>query len=100
MVSAPQSGQVDSGLPREGGLAVCDGRRWFSQQGVCRGLGEILGNELFVDPGFFSASWGFRRYLNKEIAVVRGWSAVDVPGGGVSVVEMVAGMLRVGNSGK
>ena len=63
-------------------------------------MGEILRNEIFLDERFFSMSWGFRRYLTKEIAVVRSWSAVDVPGGGVSVVEMVAGMLGVGSSGK
>ena len=60
MVTAPQPGQMDSGVPREGGLRVSYRWGWFPQHGIGWDLRQVFTHKLFVDPGFFSSSWGYR----------------------------------------
>ena len=47
-------------------------------------------------PGLLKSSLRSRGYLAVQIAVVDGRCSMDVPGGLRSVVQVIAGMVRVG----
>ena len=62
-------------------------------------MGQVLSDELLMDPGLFGPSWGDRRDLTEETAVVGSWGLVDPPGGRISAVQLIAGMSGAGCSG-
>ena len=97
-MSTPQSGQVDSRFPGEGGLGVCYGGWRFPQDGVVTRSGQAFRDEVLMDPGPLGSSRGSRGDLVEKTAVVGGRGFVDSSGGWGSMVEMIAGMLRVGSS--
>ena len=62
-------------------------------------MGQVLRDEPLMYPGLFGPSWGDRRNLAEETAVVGGRGLVDPPGGRISAVQMIAGMPGAGCSG-
>ena len=90
MVSTPQSGQVDSGFPGEGGLSVRDEGRWFPQYGVHRDLGQVFHDGLLMNPRLFRSPWGDWRQPSEESTVVGSRGPMDISGGRGGVVQVIA----------